>query len=95
MIGYVNPVYKGMWVAVVALVLTSCASIGLENPTAAELQAARCQDAQLAYNLSVVMLDPVIQGPMQSAEVAAYWEAYKRGAALGLITYCGQTEEAD
>lgn len=95
MIGYVNPVYKGMWVAVVALVLTSCASIGLENPTAAELQAARCQDAQLAYNLSVVMLDPIIQGPSQSAEIVTYWEAYKRGAALGLITYCGQAGEAD
>jgi len=95
MIGYVKRVYKGMWVAVVALVLASCASLGLENPTATELQAARCQDAQLAYNLSVVMLDPVIQGPQQSAEVVTYWEAYKRGAALGLITYCGQAGEAD
>lgn len=95
MIGYVNPVYKGMWMVVVALMVAGCASLGLENPTATELQAARCQDAQLAYNLSVVMLDPVIQGPQQSAEVVTYWEAYKRGAALGLITYCGQAGEAD
>ena len=95
MIGYVNPVYKGMWMVVVALMVAGCASLGLENPTATELQAARCQDEQLAYNLSVVMLDPVIQGPQQSAEVVTYWEAYKRGAALGLITYCGQAGEAD
>jgi len=95
MIGYVNPVYKGMWMVVVALMVAGCASLGLENPTATELQAARCQDAQLAYNLSVVMLDPIIQGSAQSAEVVTYWEAYKRGAALGLITYCGQTGEAD
>jgi len=66
--------------------------VGLENPTAAELQAARCQDAQLAYNLSVVMLDPIIQTSPPSAEVVAYWEAYKRGAALGLVTYCGAKE---
>lgn len=88
MFGYVKRIaIGGMLIG-----LVGCASVGLENPTAAELQAARCQDAQMAYNLSIVMLDPILQAAPQSAETVAYWEAYKRGAALGLITYCGKKE---
>jgi hypothetical protein len=70
---------------IVLFLLTACATTLLPtNPTPLQKKAALCQDAQMGYNLSIVMLDTLL-----SKEANIYWLTYKTGASLAIQLYCG------
>lgn len=74
-----------IWVALVIILSYACTTMSLPNNSTPEAKRqAMCQDAQFAYNLSVVMLEQ----HLSTAQTKAYWESYKAGAALAIQTYC-------
>jgi hypothetical protein len=75
-------------VLLLAICTQSCATLGLDsNATAEQKRSAICQDAQTAYALSVVTIETAATA--MTPQAAAYWIAYKAGAALAIKTYCG------
>lgn len=75
---------KKTLLAVLALTLMSCASMGLPpDATQAEKNAARCKDAQLGLAIvTVALAEP------QTADGKAYWDKYLTGVQVAIKAYC-------
>jgi hypothetical protein len=79
-----NKIIGLLAILVLALFVSACATANLpDNATPEERRAALCMDAQTG----LAMAEAALAGHLSSEE-RAYWRSFRRGAMIGINTYC-------